>query len=260
MGEVTSYPNGTFCWVDLGTPDVAGAKAFYGGLFGWDLEDAPGADGAYVMASLNGRAVTGIHEHSMAEGAEWSSSVSVDDADAATARAAELGATVEMEPRELPGTSRMSVIRDPSGARVSLWQATGFAGAGVVNDVGAWNWNELVTPDLDAAATFYDGLFGWKAEIAPAPVNRGSLTMGELLIGGLHAPNPAEDPTPRWTVSFTVADADAAAARVAELGGSILLPPMDIPVGRFSVAADPAGAAFTLTAFPGGAFGGVDGS
>jgi predicted enzyme related to lactoylglutathione lyase len=61
-------------------------------------------------------------------------------------------------------------------------------------------------------------------------------------------------------VSFRVADADASADRAQELGAQVLLPPMDIPVGRFAILRDPTGAAFTITAFPAGPFKGVDGS
>jgi predicted enzyme related to lactoylglutathione lyase len=57
-----------------------------------------------------------------------------------------------------------------------------------------------------------------------------------------------------------VGDADRTAARASELGGSVLLPPMDIAVGRFTILADPQGAAFTAAAVPGGAVRGVDGS
>jgi predicted enzyme related to lactoylglutathione lyase len=49
-------------------------------------------------------------------------------------------------------------------------------------------------------------------------------------------------------------------ARAQELGGAVLLPPMDIPIGRFAIVSDPAGAAFTVTEFPEGPFRGVDGS
>ena len=62
------------------------------------------------------------------------------------------------------------------------------------------------------------------------------------------------------SVSFWVPDADQAAARAQELGGTVLLPPMDIPIGRFTVVADPQGAAFTAAAVPGGPVRGVDGS
>jgi uncharacterized protein len=260
MGQVERYPNGTFCWIDLGTTDVAGAKAFYGGLFGWEFEDLPADEGTYTMCRLQGRDVAGVHEHSPEEGTGWSSSISVDDLDATTAKARELGAAVLADPFEVPGAGRSSVLRDPSGAVVSLWQAGGHVGAGLVNEVGTWGWNELVSPDQDAAKAFYGGLFGWSSDDLPGSIPRTSFTLGGLLIGGGHAPAQGEDPSPRWTVSFGVADADQAAAAVQRLGGTVLLPPMDVPVGRFTVVADPAGAVFTAAHAPGGAFRGVDGS
>jgi|Tabmets5t2r1_1033131.scaffolds.fasta_scaffold08366_3 uncharacterized protein len=260
MGEVASYPAGTFSWVDLGTTDAAGARAFYGGLFGWQTEDMTSNQGTYTMCRLQGRDVAGIHEHAADQGTGWGSSVSVDDADRATARARELGATVLAEPFEVLGAGRTAVLRDPAGAVVSLWQPRGHAGAGLVNEVGTWTWNELSTADVPAARAFYRELFGWDAVDVPGPLPRTSFRLGELLVGGAHAPAPQEDPRPRWTVSFRVADADRAAERVEQLGGSVLLPPMDVPVGRFAVVADPAGASFSISAVPGGPLGGVDGS
>ena len=256
MGEVSRYPPGTFCWIDLGTTDVAGARSFYEGLFGWEAEDV----GGYVLWRLGGRIVSGLHEHSPEEGTGWSSNVCVDDIQMATARARELGAGVLVEPTGITGTGKVSSVRDPTGAEVALWQPLGHAGAQIVNEVGTWTWNELVAADLQAAATFYGDLFGWEAEAAPGPIARLGFSMGHLLIGGAHEPAPGEDPGPRWTVSFRVADADESADRAEQLGGRIVLPPMDIPVGRIAVVSDPAGATFTLGAVPGGALRGVDGS
>ena len=261
MGEVSSYPHGTFCWIDLGTTDVAGAKAFYRGLFGWDTEDVPAGDGGtYTLCRLRGADVAGIHEHAPDEGVGWSSNLSVDEVDTATSTARDLGATVLAEPFDIPGAGRTSVLRDPAGAVVSLWQPRGHFGAGLVNEVGTWTWNELVTPELDAAKAFYAELFGWGAADVPGPLPRVSFTLGELLVAGGHAPTEAEGEAPRWTVAFRVADADDSAARVRQLGGTVLLPPMDIPVGRFAIVADPVGASFSLTALPGGPLRGVDGS
>ena len=84
--------------------------------------------------------------------------------------------------------------------------------------------------------------------------------MGTLLIAGGHVPTPQEDPTPRWSVAFWVADADTAATKAGELGGVVVLPPMDVPVGRFTIVADPQGAVFSAAAVPGGPARGVDGS
>src|SRR5215218_2672580 len=261
MGQVERYPNGIFCWIDVGTTAVAGAKAFYGGLFGWEFEDQPAGDGdAYTLCRLQGRDVAGIHRHDPDEGIGWASSIAVDDLEAVTSRARELGATVLAEPFDVPGAGRTAVLRDPSGAVVSLWQPRGHAGAGLVNEVGTWTWNELVTPDLAAARAFYAELFGWGAHDIPGHFPRTSFSLGDLLVGGGHAPVPQEGPAARWTISFRVADADQSAARVQELGGAVLLPPMDVPVGRFAIVADPAGASFSVTAVPGGPLRGVDGS
>jgi uncharacterized protein len=261
MGEVERYPNGVFCWIDLGTTDVAGATAFYGGLFGWEFEDQPAGDGdAYTLCRLQGRDVAGIHRHDPDEGIGWASSVAVDDLEAATARARELGAAVLAEPFDVPGAGRTAVLRDPSGAVVSLWQPQGHAGAGLVNEVGTWTWNELATPDLAAAKAFYAELFGWGAQDIPGQFPRTSFSLGDLLVGGGHAPTPQEGPAARWTISFRVADADQSAERVQQLGGTVLLPPMDVPVGRFAIVADPAGASFSVAAVPGGPLRGVDGS
>ena len=113
-------------------------------------------------------------------------------------------------------------------------------GAEVVNEDGAWTWNELVSGDLAAARDFYVELFGWSADDASAGIPRTAFTLGGLLVGG-GTRRRREDPSPRWSVAFWVADADEAAARTQELGGTVLLPPMDIPVGRFTIVADPQG-------------------
>jgi predicted enzyme related to lactoylglutathione lyase len=261
MGQVERYPNGTFCWVDLGTTDVTGAKGFYGGLFGWEFEERPAGDGeAYTLCRLRGRDVAGIHHHDPAEGVGWASSIAVDELEATTERARKLGAAVLAEPFEVAGAGRTAVLRDPAGAVVSLWQAGGHTGAGLVNEDGTWTWNELVSGDLAAGRDFYVALFGWTADDLPGSILRTAFTMGDLLIGGGHAPAPQEDPTPGWRVSFWVADADQAAARAGELGGKVLLGPMDIPIGRFTVLADPQGAAFIAAAVPGGPTRGVGGA
>jgi predicted enzyme related to lactoylglutathione lyase len=259
MGEVERYPNGTFCWVDLGTTDAAGAKAFYGGLLGWEFDDLPTGDkGTYSICRRDGKAIAGLYDR--AETPAWGSYISVDDVDAATERARELGAEVLVEPFDSPGGGRVATVRDPAGAAVSLSRPGESFGAELVNADGAWTWNELVSGDLATGVRFYTELLGWSAAAAPGAFPRTTFTLGDLLIGGGHAPARQEDPTPRWSIALWVADADQAAARASELGGTVLLPPMDIPVGRFTILADPQGAAFTATAVPGGPLRGVDGS
>ena len=259
MGEVERYPDGTFCWIDLGTGDAPDAKRFYGGLFGWEFDDLPtGEKGTYSICRLKGKAVAGLYDR--AEEPGWGSYVKVEDVDRAAGRARELGAEVVVEPFDTPGDGRVATVRDPSGAVVSLSQPGESFGAELVNEDGAWTWNELVSPDLGTAREFYAQLFGWAAADIPGPVARTSFSLGELLVGGGHAPIGPEDPTPRWTISFWVADVDRCVERTRELGGGMVLEPMDIPIGRFAIVSDPAGAAFTVAAAPGGPLRGVDGS
>jgi predicted enzyme related to lactoylglutathione lyase len=256
VGEVSSYPAGAFCWVDLGTPDIDGARRFYPGLLGWEVEDV--ADGTYTLCTLEGKTVTGMHEHPE-EGAapHWDSYVAVSDVDATVSRARELGAEVTLEPMEVPGAARMAAIRDPSGAPVSLWQALGHPGAALVNETGTWTWNDLLTRDPDGAEGFYGQLLGWRTERV-ADIYA-SFTMGDLLIGGMRTISP-EEPTPAmWVPYFVVADGDAAVSRVQELGGRVLVPSTAVPAGRFLMMADPAGAVSALFEMgPGGPARGVD--
>ena len=88
MGKRESYEPGTFCWVDLATADAEGAKAFYGGLFGWETEDTPvGQSGTYTMLRLEGDDVGGLYEMGQEQREQgvrpyWLSYVSVESADA----------------------------------------------------------------------------------------------------------------------------------------------------------------------------------
>jgi uncharacterized protein len=259
MGQVERYPEGTFCWVDLGTNDAPGAKAFYGGLLGWEFDDLPtGENGTYSIARLGGRAVAGLYD--LAETPAWGPYIRVEDVDRATGRAIELGAEVVVEPFGTPGGGRVATVRDPAGAEVSLSQpGEGFV-AELVNQDGTWTWTELTSGDLAAGRDFYVALLGWTAEDAPGPFPRTTFTLGDLLIGGGHAPAPQEDPAPRWSITFWVPDVDQAAATAQELGGKVLLPPLDIPAGRLTVVADPQGASFIAAEVPGGPVRGVDGS
>jgi predicted enzyme related to lactoylglutathione lyase len=161
MGERTRYDAGTFCWVGLATSDTAAARAFYGGLFGWQDEDLDaGAAGAYTTLRRGGEEVAKLYRQqpqARAAGAppHWTSYISVEDADATTARAKELGgAAVFRGAFDVLDAGRVAAIRDPTGAIVSLWQPRSRIGATLVNDTGALCWNELATTDVERAKSF----------------------------------------------------------------------------------------------------------
>ncbi|MGH2691255.1 MAG: VOC family protein [Actinomycetota bacterium] len=238
------YPNGSFCWVDLGTTDVEGAKRFYSELLGWHTEDVDTPDGVYTIARVGGRDVAGMHAHEASDVHNWDSYIAVEDLDAALARTGELGGEVS-EAHDVPGTARMAVIRDPGGARVCLWQAKGYPGAGLVNETGTWTWSDLSTHQPAAAEGLFTELFGWSfREVAPG---YWSISMGDLLIGGMRTMSEQQAGMPSfWMPYFVVEDAEKSVGQVWELVGRVNVQPTDVPNGRFAVVSDPQGASLGL--------------
>ncbi len=253
MGERTQYTPGTFSWTDLSTTDQDGAKAFYATLFGWSYEDRPVGDAmVYSMAEVNGHQVAAISPQPQQQreaGAppSWNSYVTVEDADAALARAKELGATVHADAFEVMDAGKMGVIQDPQGAYVLVWQAARHPGAGLVNAPGALCWNELGSPDPDASARFYRDLFGWTTSIMEGsdPPYLIIRTAADRTNGGIRPPMPPGTP-PFWLVYFATDALDSALAKVDELGGGVLLPSTDIGIAKIAIVQDPQGAVFAL--------------
>jgi uncharacterized protein len=252
MGERTKYAPGTFSWADLSTTDQPAAKQFYSALFGWDAEDMPVGEGvSYSMMHVDGKRVAAIAPQPQPQrdaGAPpaWQSYVTVQDADAAVARAKELGGGAHTDAFDVMDAGRMAVLQDPQGAYFMVWEPRANIGAQLVNGPGLLSWNELYTPDMQAASTFYGELFGWTTapfENSPAPYL--IITNGESGNGGICPSQPPGAP-PYWLVYFGVEELDAALEKVGELGGSVMAGPIDIQIAKIAVVADPQGAAFAL--------------
>jgi predicted enzyme related to lactoylglutathione lyase len=250
MGERTSHPPGTFSWVDLATTDAAGAKSFYGEVFGWVSEDLPGEGGAYTMFRLDGKDVAACFAQGNGVMPHWNSYVTVGDVDAAAATAAELGGSVLMPPGDVEGIGRMTVIADPTGGPLALWEPHGHIGAGLVNAPGALCWNDLGTTDVEAAMAFYGELFGWTftERLDDDPLRYMRIRNGDTENGSIHLQGEDERGTPpSWVVYFATSDLDGTNSTLAELGGQVVVQPLEVPAGgRVSVAVDPQGAAFGL--------------
>jgi len=145
---------------------------------------------------------------------------------------------------------RMATITDPTGARVSLWQAGDIAGTELANEPGTPIWNELISPDVKAATAFYTDVLGvgWDETDMGEGATYYILRSGERQVGGASAPMMPDQP-PHWNVYFNVADVDAAMARAVELGGRVVAPAFDVEgVGRMGYLADPQSAAFAVMA------------
>jgi uncharacterized protein len=113
-----------FVHVELNTTDLDKAKAFYGNLFDWKLEDAQMPVGTYTMVDVGSGTGGGMMKQ-MIPGApsSWLAYVLVSDIKTATEKARALGATILRDGDEVPGMGWFSIIIDPTGAMLGLWQA-----------------------------------------------------------------------------------------------------------------------------------------
>lgn len=117
-----------FVHVELNTTDTEKAKSFFGSLFDWKLEDVPmGEMGTYTMIGVGDDGTGGgILKHPMPGAPSlWIPYVLVDDVRAATEKARSLGGTVIRDVTEIPGMGSFTIIQDPTGGTLGLWQATG---------------------------------------------------------------------------------------------------------------------------------------
>ncbi|MGB9374470.1 MAG: VOC family protein [Jiangellales bacterium] len=256
------YANGFPGWIDLASADMDAAAAFYSALFGWEVVDAsPSPDMRYAMLRLDGQLVAGLGPQ-MQPGVPptWTVYVMVGDVDEIVAATPDAGGQVLVPPMDVMTSGRMAVVSDPSGAVIGLWQPQDHQGADVFNVVGTFSWCELQSRDIAAALPFYEELFGWRWEqssVDESPYLVGHLDakaagQGEAaegvdtsVAGAMAMPPGVPDAVPSmWGVYFTVADLDATVAQAGELGGTVVVEPMDIgEMGRFAMLADNAGGA-----------------
>ena len=236
-----------------------------------------------VSGEVHGGDVAGVR--SIPEGAPaaamWNTYFWVDSADNAASKVRAAGGGVVAEPFDFMDACRVAVFTDPEGAAFGVWEARKHKGARLVNDPGALVFNGLNTRDVEGARSFYGSVFGWQT----GPIGGGAVGWtlpgyGDWLerehhpdlrkqMAGAGAPEGFEDvvasiipiaddrpDTPaHWSVTFATADADAAAAKVTELGGKVIVPPFDAPWStptytiRMTVMGDPQGATFAASKF-----------
>lgn len=253
MPEFTSYKAGTPCWVDVSPKDAEAARAFYAALFNWEYEVGGADTGGYAMCTLRGLNAAGMMGAAPAEmPTVWTTYLATDDVDATLAKVTAAGGTVMMPAMDVMQAGRMAVVVDPTGAVVGLWQAGEHTGAQVANEPGGFSWSELSTTDVSRATAFYTEVFGYTYEEMSmgegVPPYMVFTPPGYSASGGIMqkpASLPAEIPS-FWMTYFSVADTDASVAIVEKHGGTVMMPPTDMPYGRFAVVMDPQGAVFTL--------------
>jgi len=253
-------PAHVFCWSECITTDVERVKAFYHGLFGWQAQDKPASrtqhyslfsqQGALVGAALAmppELAKQGVPSH-------WAHFISTPDLDATLAQVNQAGGSILKPAFEVLDAGRMALILDPAGCPLSLWQAgseTGF-GAFRPGQSGAPCWFELMSNQTDSARSFYQTLFGWEpVAMDLAELDYWLFLADRVPVAGLMGLQPHMGKQPdHWLMYFNSSNVDADAAKAVSLGGTVMLEPQNMSVGRFTLLSDPEGAIFGLLWMP----------
>jgi predicted enzyme related to lactoylglutathione lyase len=244
----TRAVTGEFAWHDLITTDVEAAKRFYSALLGWEFTSYQTGDFEYPMIHVGERDHGGMVALDVTPGLKphWIGHVRVPDLDEAMQRARKEGGSVAGEPGELEGVGRWARVVDPHGGSISAFEPAYDTPA----SQAVFAWEELHSPDPEAAARFYGAVLGWgNSEMDMDEL--GTYVLLERADGQSVAgifPRPPDRPGPAtWLPYIAAEDVDAASARAAELGATPHVQPATVSgVGRFSTFADPAGAPFGL--------------
>ncbi len=250
-------PHGSFIWYELLTRDPVAAKAFYDDVVGWDIgEPMPGGMDYRMINAPDGMAggVMALNADMIANGAKpvWLGYFGVDDVDASVASIVADGGKVHMPASDIPDVGRIAMVSDPQGnpfyvmRGASEQNSTAYQRMGI----GHVSWNELQTPDPEAALAFYAKQFN--------VTRNGGMPMGEMgeysfiantesgdgMIGAIMGSFQGR---PGWGFYFRVPEISAAKARVEAGGGKLHAEPMQVPGGEWVFhAEDPEGVSFGL--------------
>lgn len=237
-------------WIDLNTPDPHRAAAFYQELLGWSVAEEQAGSG-YLIARKAGLPVAGLLA-ATGGATTWVTYFLVDHLARAAQRVADLGGRVLTEPTAAQ-LGDMQVVADPAGALCGLVEPRGEEAFVAAGEPGCPVWHELsTTSGFDACVLFYEELFGWQAAViggddTDIPAYATLIADSAPFAGLRDARGQFPPGTPGfWQTFLGVASVDAAAARVAELGGEVILGPVDAEFGRLLVVCDPTGATVTL--------------
>jgi uncharacterized protein len=246
-----AHHQGKVVWAELVTPDLAAAKRFYGGLFGWTFQDTHAGRVRYSVARLEGVPVAGLVQRARLPGQQsqpaWLTFLSVSDVPAAAHAIKAHGGRQLSSPHAYRQRGRQAVYADPQGAVFAIMNSRSGDPPDAPVAPGKWIWSALVTHDPGSDAAFYQNVFGYEVfdagqaqENDPDHLVLASENFARASINPLPASAPAR---PHWVDFVRVTDVAAAVANAARLGGRVLIEPSrDGQGAKVALIADPAGA------------------
>ena len=262
LPPVTESPTGEHSpgkviWHDLLTNDPEASQQFYGELFGWEFD---GAGNGYTLIRHNGKLIGGMIDTVALNGrddiSQWVVVMSVADIDDAASAVSAGGGTIMTPPTDLRDRGRLAVVRDAEGALLALLETRDGDPPDTDAGMGDFLWDELWTSDVDNASRFYNGVAGLQVAQPNIDEVRESAPNYRLFNGGGKPrvgvmPTPLEGLDPVWVSYLWVVDPAAITARVAGLGGRVIVEAQARPLGgRVAFVAGPSGAGIALQTWP----------
>ena len=253
---MTDSKAGRFAWYDLMTTDPTAAVAFYTKVVGYTTREWAGGGKPYTMWVAGEAPVGGVTElpdqaKEMGAPPHWLGYVHVGDIAASTAQVTALGGQVFLPPTEIPTVGHFSVVADPTGAVLALFQEGSQPMTLRAGDaVGEFSWHELMTSDPESAFGFYSALFGWQKtdamDMGPMGVYQMYGISGKTLGGYMKTPPTWQGPS-AWLYYANVEKLSTSVEAIKMNGGTIVMGPHQVPGGDWIVTGtDPQGAFFAL--------------
>ena len=266
LPSITESPTGErlpgkIIWRDLLTNDPAASQRFYSELFGWEFESIGEAsnlrsDSAYTLIRHNGKLIGGMVDtlalNNRDDISQWVVLMAVEDLDARVAAVTAGGGKIVAPPTDLQARGRLALVRDTEGALLGLLETRDGDPRDSEPEVGGFLWDELWTSDVQSAGAFYNRLAGLTPATIDIDTDQDAAPSYRLLKAGDTPrvgilPNPLEGLDPVWVSYIRVDDPAAITARVANLGGRVIVEAQPRPIGgRVAFVAGPSGAGIAL--------------
>ncbi len=256
---------GKVIWLDLRTTDLAHAKQFYAGLFGWDFRDYRVAGADYAVATVGGRPVAGLLQRAVLEGEQrrsaWLPFIAVKDVDATVRNALSHRANIREVAENRPLRGREALLTDPEGIAFVIEASSSGDPPDAPPTPGNLCGTSLYARDPGDAAVFYQQLFGYQLEGLPANggFERARLSSGGRLRINVNAwSEAAPELSKRWINFVCVANVADATAQAVKLGGRVLVATQPDGQRVSVIMADPTGAPFGMAEIPSTASAGAE--